>query len=67
MRNFFVIKTFCTDDNANMVIFTGKHSPAYKKPEFIEKYINYENTSNQNYQKYIFNNKIFSYDYKSNR
>ncbi|KAM3132668.1 hypothetical protein pb186bvf_015213 [Paramecium bursaria] len=67
MQKFFIVKTFCTDDKANMTLFTGKESPAHTVPKFIEQYVLYGDTPNQkNYKKlYIFNNKLLSYEYKN--
>ena len=64
MENFFIVKTFCTDDSAKMILFTGDQSPAHAVPEFQMKYIQYANTPDQDKQKYIFNNKLLVYEYK---
>ena len=71
MINFFIVKTFCTDDKANMTIFTGDQSPAKDVPEFVQKYVLYANNQNldkdkdKDKDKYIFNNKLLSYEYKN--
>ncbi|KAM3132671.1 hypothetical protein pb186bvf_015216 [Paramecium bursaria] len=116
MQKFFIVKTFCTDDKANMTLFTGKESPASRVPQFIQEYVLYDNTpieeketekvkekqkENENekekdkakekenkkenekdnekekenekkekeksIEKYIFNNKLLSYEYKNNQ
>ena len=49
-----------------MTIFTGEHSPAFKIPGFIDNYIKKFGSENGNKDKYIFNNKLLSYEYKNN-
>ena len=64
MKNFFIIKTFCTSDKAEMVVFTGDQSPAHLIPGF-KNYILKTNSQDGNKEKYIFNNKLLSYEYKN--